>query len=409
VGIAMAIILYNSLSGSKEEFVPAFDGEVGMYVCGPTVYDLSHVGHARCYVFFDVVRRYLEFKGFKVTYVQNFTDIDEKITDRARREGVRPKDVSERYINAFMDDMKALNVRTATTYTKVTDHIEDIVGLTHLLMDRGFAYELDGTVYFDTSKVNRFGTLTHSTIESLLVGALVSDMKRNPMDFVLWRRSKEGEQAWDSPWGLGRPGWHTECAAMASRYLRIPIDIHGGGEDLKFPHHESEATIAEAAFQRSLAKYWMHNNFVTMGEEKMSKSSGMFATVRSILQKHRGDALRYCLLKTHYRKKMEFSEVCISEAEKELKLIRRASAGLRRAVGSSSANQSGVTGEHWKGFLEAMDDDFDSGRAIDILFGLAEEASAKPLATKDAGLAFITFEKASEILGVDFCRSSSSQ
>ncbi|MEK6988460.1 MAG: cysteine--tRNA ligase, partial [Candidatus Thermoplasmatota archaeon] len=304
----MALRLYNTRTRKKVPFVPQEDGRVKMYVCGPTTYDYSHLGHARSYVDFDTVRRYLEFLGYRVAFVQNFTDIEEVIIRRAAEVQKPPLEYAQFYIDAFLEDMRALNVRPATHYPKVSEHISEIIGVIQVLLGNGFAYAVDGDVYFRTRKTKQsFGLLSHHRIENMVVDPLPPGSKKEePLDFALWKTSKEGEPSWSSPWGEGRPGWHVECNAMAFKYLGAPLDIHGGGVDLQFPHHESEAMICEGAWGREWAHTWMHNGFITLEREKMSKSLGNFVTIREILKDYPGEVVRLCLLKAHYREDVEY-------------------------------------------------------------------------------------------------------
>src|SRR5205823_11912984 len=303
VASVMALRLYNTRTRRKEPFVPLAPGVVKMYVCGPTTYDYSHLGHARSYIVFDTARRYLEFLGNHVVYVQNFTDIEEVIIRRAAEAGQPPLEYAQVYIDAFLEDMRALNVEPATHYPKVTQHIPDIVALVQQLIRTGWAYPVDGEVFFRTRKAKHaVGILSHRKFEDIVVDSGPKESRReDPLDFALWKRSKEGEPSWPSPWSEGRPGWHVECNAMAYKYLGAPLDIHGGGMDLKFPHHESEAMICEGAWGIDWARTWMHNGFLTLEREKMSKSLGNFVTIREVLRDHPGEVVRLCLFTSHYR------------------------------------------------------------------------------------------------------------
>ncbi|MDP3767809.1 MAG: cysteine--tRNA ligase, partial [Dehalococcoidia bacterium] len=315
--------IHNTLTRSKEELVPLTAGEVRMYVCGVTVYDLSHIGHARSAIVFDVTRRYLEFKGYRVTFVKNFTDVDDKIIRRANEEGVPAYELSERYIAAYREDMAALGVRPADHEPKATEHVPEMITLIERLVAGGFAYAVDGDVYFEVRRFASYGRLSGRNLEELLVGARVEvdERKRDPRDFALWKAAKPGEPSWESPWGPGRPGWHIECSAMSMRYLGDSFDIHGGGEDLIFPHHECEIAQSEAATGKPFVRVWIHNGFVNLGAAKMSKSLGNTLTVRELVKRHDPDALKRWLLGTHYRHPIDFSEERISEAARSLERL----------------------------------------------------------------------------------------
>jgi cysteinyl-tRNA synthetase len=364
----------NTLKRTKEEFVPLTPGEVRMYVCGVTVYDVSHVGHARSAIVFDVIRRYLVFTGYRVRFVKNFTDVDDKIIRRAQDEGVSPAEVSERYIAEFYRDMDAIGVLRADVEPKATDHIGQMIGLIERLLRGGYAYAVDGDVYFEIRRFPPYGKLSGKDLESLLAGARVDvdERKRDPRDFALWKSAKPGEPAWPSPWGPGRPGWHIECSAMAMQYLGESFDIHGGGEDLIFPHHECEIAQAEAATGKVFARYWIHNGFVNIGAEKMSKSLGNTLAIRELVKRHEPDALRLWLLGTHYRNPVEFSEDRLREAGRALdrftRLFREVPAP--RVLGGAEP----VPPEDLRGFGQrfraAMDDDFNTPQALAALFDL---------------------------------------
>ncbi|HPZ59481.1 MAG TPA: cysteine--tRNA ligase, partial [Bacillota bacterium] len=291
--------IYNTLSRKKEDFVPVDENEVKIYVCGPTVYNYFHIGNARPFVVFDTLRRYLEYRGKKVKYVQNFTDVDDKIINKAREEGVTPGEISEKYIAEYYKDAAALNVEKATIHPKVTENMDEIIQFIKRLIEKGHAYEVDGDVYFSTRSFNNYGKLSRQNIEDLESGARieVGEKKEDPLDFALWKaRKSEDEIAWESPWGMGRPGWHIECSVMSTKYLGDTIDIHAGGQDLTFPHHENEIAQTEAATGKPFAKYWMHNGYITIDNEKMSKSKGNFFTVRDILKHYDGEVIRFFLL-----------------------------------------------------------------------------------------------------------------
>src|SRR5437867_10409152 len=313
------------MSRTKEEFVPLTPGEVRMYVCGVTPYDYSHIGHARSAVAFDVIRRWLEHKGFRVTTVRNYTDIDDKIIARASQEAVSASEVSQRYIEAEARDMEALGVLLPSVAPRATEHIDGMIALIGRLVARGIAYVVDGDVYFEIRRFPAYGKLSGRNLEELLAGARVEvdERKRDPRDFALWKAAKPGEPSWPSPWGDGRPGWHIECSAMAMEYLGSTFDVHGGGEDLVFPHHECEIAQSEAATRKTFARYWVHNGFVNLGAEKMSKSLGNTLLIRELVKRHDPDALRLWLLGTHYRHPVEFSEERLNEAGRALERFSR--------------------------------------------------------------------------------------
>ena len=316
----MALRIFNTLTGEKETFVPLAPPKVGLYVCGPTVYDLSHVGHARVYVAFDVVVRVLRRRGYEVTHVRNFTDVDDKIIRRANELGEPPFHLSERFAKAFEEDMAALSVQPPTVAPKVTTHIPEIIALIEKLVARGIAYASEGDVYFSVRGYPGYGKLSKRKLDDLKSGARVEpgEQKRDPLDFALWKAAKPGEPFWESPWGNGRPGWHIECSAMSEKYLGETFDLHAGGKDLVFPHHENELAQSEGASGKPFARVWMHNGFVTLDSEKMSKSLGNFFTIRDVLKKFEPEALRFFLLGTHYRSPINFSDVGLAEAERRL-------------------------------------------------------------------------------------------
>lgn len=363
----MALRLYNTRTRKKEPFVPLVPGAVKMYVCGPTTYDYSHLGHARSYVDFDTARRYLESLGNRVTYVQNFTDIEEVIIRRAAAAGKPPLEYAQFFIDAFLDDMRALNVLPATHYTKVTEHIPDILAVVQRLIDHGYAYAVDGEVYFRTRKTKQlFGILSHHKIEDIVVDPLPPGSKKEqPLDFALWKNSKEGEPSWPSPWGEGRPGWHVECNAMAYKYLGAPLDIHGGGVDLQFPHHESEAMICEGAWGVEWARTWMHNGFVTLEREKMSKSLGNFVTIREVLKDFPGEVVRLCFLGAHYREDVEYDKECFARTQNEYDAMRAAIDAARSASGPGTGGTVDALIKRTRdAFAKAMDDDLNTPDAV---------------------------------------------
>jgi cysteinyl-tRNA synthetase len=364
----MALQIFNTLSGKKDKFVPLKEGEVRMYVCGVTVYDSSHVGHARFLLTFDVVYRYLKFLGFDVVFIRNFTDVDDKIIQRARDESTNADVIAKKYIEEFYQDSKALGLVPPTQEPKATDHIPQIVALIRRLEEKDIAYQVDGDVFFSVERFPAYGKLSGKKIEDLEAGARVEidRRKRSPMDFALWKASKDGEPSWESPWGRGRPGWHIECSAMSTEYLGQPFDIHGGGGDLVFPHHENEIAQSEAAFDRLLARYWMHNGFLTINQEKMSKSLGNTYTIREILSRYEAAALRHYFLSSHYRSPMDFSEQGLEEAGKGVERIYETMERLGRCVTfeGTAKPEPGLLDE----FRREMDDDFNTPRALALIF-----------------------------------------
>ena len=342
--------ILNTLTRRKEEFVPINEGKVGIYVCGPTVYDYIHIGNARPMIVFDTLRRYLEYKGYDVNYVSNFTDVDDKIIKRANEEGVDASVISERYIAEVKKDMAALNVREATTHPKATEEIPDMIEMVKTLIEKGYAYEVNGTVYFRTRKFKDYGKLSKKNIDDLRSGnrdLLVSgvDEKEDPLDFVLWKPKKEGEPSWPSPWGDGRPGWHLECSVMSKKYIGDVIDIHAGGEDLIFPHHENEIAQSEAANGTEFARYWMHNGFLKINNEKMSKSLGNFFTVREIAEKYPLQVIRFFMLSAHYRSPLNFSADLVEASKNGLERILTAVDRLKSISGTEGEVDKAVADE----------------------------------------------------------------
>ena len=366
--------IYNTLSGTKETFEPLLPGRVRMYVCGVTVYDYCHIGHARSALVFDVIRQYLEYSGYQVEFAKNFTDVDDKIIKRAHDQGVPCDAITARYIEAYYQDMRRLGVRPASIEPKATDHMPDIINMTATLIAKGLAYQVDGDVYYEVGKYPEYGRLSKRRLEELQVGARVdvNERKRHPMDFALWKSSKPGEPAWDSPWGPGRPGWHIECSAMSLRHLGKTFDIHGGGMDLIFPHHENEMAQSCGATGKDLARYWIHNGFVQINQEKMSKSLGNFFTIREIFEKSEwpedvtGEMLRYFLLSSHYHGPLDFSDQALREAKNAANgfyhLFTRLKEPDARATADEAATQA--MDRCRRRFEAAMDDDFNTPLAI---------------------------------------------
>lgn len=371
----MSIRVYNTLSGKKEDFEPIEPGKVRMYVCGPTVYDSSHIGHARSVVVFDVIARYLRQKGFELTYVRNFTDVDDKIIQRANERSTSWQAIAEKYIAEFYDDMDALNVQRADIEPKVSDHIENIIEFVQSLIDKGVAYAVDGDVFFSVEKFPGYGKLSGRRLEDMAAGSRVAVDKRkqNPFDFALWKSAKPDEPYWESPWGKGRPGWHIECSAMSGRYLGQSFDIHGGGKDLIFPHHENEIAQSEAAFDKPFARYWLHNGFVNIDQEKMSKSLGNFLMIKDLLKSHHPETIRLFLLSNHYRSPIDFNAQAMEEASAGLERLYTCLDRLKAREKTAPATEP--AGEHWDAFVQAMDDDFNTARGIGVLFEATREAN----------------------------------
>ncbi len=384
--------IFNTLAGTKEPFAPLKQGRVGMYVCGVTVYDLCHVGHARAAVVFDVVYRYLRHSGYEVTYVRNFTDIDDKIIQRAKEEGVSAEEVAERYIAAFYEDMDALGVLRPTREPRATEHVPDMVAHVEKLMERGHAYEVEGDVYFAVESYPPYGKLSRRPLDELAAGARVEvdPRKKSPLDFALWKASKPGEPSWPSPWGPGRPGWHIECTVMGQKYLGPTLDIHGGGRDLVFPHHENEVAQAEGATGEPFVRVWMHNGFVNINQEKMSKSLGNFFTIREVLKQVHPEVLRFFLLSHHYRSPLDYSDVAVKEAAAGLDriygLLRRIDEALAGRKAPSQVPVSELTNgaraahEAVLGLLfqfeDAMNDDFNTAEALGHLHRCARQVGS---------------------------------
>ncbi len=370
----MAIQVYNSRTRQKELFETVEPGKVRMYVCGPTVYDSCHIGHARSVVVFDVIVRYLRSREYDVKYIRNFTDIDDKIINRAAELNTGWQDVAEKYIAEFYADMDALKVQRASREPRATEHIDDIVRIVTRLLERQFAYVVDGDVYFSVEAFKDYGQLSGRRLEDLQAGARVdvNDRKRNPFDFVLWKASKPGEPAWESPWGPGRPGWHIECSAMSSALLGETIDIHGGGKDLIFPHHENEVAQSEAAFGKTFVKYWVHNGFVNIDQEKMSKSLGNFLMIKDVLRECHPEAVRLFLLSSHYRSPIDYNTRAMAEAETGLEKLYTALARLHSLPTTLQTDDAQTDGGLvWERFCEVMDDDFNTARGIGVMFDTA--------------------------------------
>ena len=390
--------IYNTLTRQKEEFVPVHPGKVGMYVCGPTVYNYIHIGNARPMIIFDTVRRYFEYKGYEVNYVSNFTDVDDKIIKKANEEGVTATEIAERYIKECKQDMEALNIKPATHQPRATEEIGGMIKMIQTLIKKGHAYEVDGTVYFKTRSFKDYGKLSKKNIE-------------DPLDFVLWKPKKEGEIAWDSPWGEGRPGWHIECSEMSKKYIGDTIDIHAGGEDLIFPHHENEIAQSEACNGEKFANYWMHNGFLNINNKKMSKSAGNFFTVREIGEKYPLQVIRFFMLSAHYRTPLNFSDTLVESAKTGLDRILTAidlcrEMAAKEETGSLSKEET----EHFanievlvKKFEDAMEDDFNTADAVSAIFEIVRESNStvKDFSADYAKKVLKVLEDLCSVLGIE--------
>ena len=391
--------IFNTMTRSKEEFKPLEEGKVKMYVCGPTVYNYIHVGNARPFIIFDTLRRYLEYRGYDVTFVQNFTDVDDKIIKRGHEEGIAPEEIAQKYIKEYFVDADGLGIKRASVHPQVTENIEQIIEFVKELEDKGYAYAVNGDVYFDTQKFEGYGKLSGIKQEELEAGSRieVNDQKKHPMDFVLWKAKKEGEPGWTSPWGEGRPGWHIECSVMSRRYLGDTIDIHAGGQDLKFPHHENEIAQSEARSGKTFSNYWMHNEYININNEKMSKSKGNFFTVRDISKLYDLEVVRLFMLSTHYRNPINFSDEILNQSKAGLERLYNAKERVEFII--SKLNDNAENADELKleeelnsfrqRFIEAMDDDLNTADALSIIFELARfmnsnvnENSTKEFANK---------------------------
>ncbi len=374
---------YNTLSRKKEEFIPLEPGKVKMYACGPTVYDYFHIGNARTFIIFDALRKYLEYRGYDVIFVQNFTDVDDKIINRAKEEGVSPREISEKFIQIYFEDSKTLGIERADICPKVTENIGEIIEFVEELIDKGYAYEAEGDVYFDVSKYEDYGKLSKQNLDELQLGARVevSEQKKNPLDFVLWKAAKPGELNWDSPWGSGRPGWHIECSTMAKKHLGDTIDIHGGGRDLVFPHHENEIAQSEARSGKPFANYWLHVGYLNINDEKMSKSLGNFFTPREIAKEFDLENFRFFILSAHYRNPINFSRELLEAAKNGLDRLYTGKNNLEYLMENADDEASTENEEKWfenlkqykNRFNEVMDDDFNTADGIAVIFDLIRE------------------------------------
>lgn len=402
--------VYNTLTRAKEEFVPLEEGKVKMYVCGPTVYNYIHIGNARPFIIFDTLRRYLEYRGYDVTYVQNFTDVDDKIINRSHEEGISPEEVATKYIKEYFVDCDGLGIKRANVHPQVTDNIQQIIDFIKELEDKGYAYAVNGDVYFDTNKFEGYGKLSGQKQEDLEAGARieVNDQKRHPMDFVLWKAKKEGEPGWESPWGEGRPGWHIECSVMSKRYLGETIDIHAGGQDLTFPHHENEIAQSEARSGKTFSKYWMHNGYININDEKMSKSKGNFFTVRDISKLYDLEIVRFFMLSAHYRNPVNFSDEMLNQAKAGLERLYNTKEKLEFTL--SNLTESSLTEKEIElvkeldnfrqRFIDAMDDDVNTADAISIIFELAKLINSNVDENSSLELAKKCLDEFNELTGV---------
>ncbi|MBB3114267.1 cysteinyl-tRNA synthetase [Paenibacillus phyllosphaerae] len=409
----MTLHIYNTMTRELEKFVPLVQGKVSMYVCGPTVYDYIHIGNARPAIFFDVVRRYLEASDYEVNYVVNFTDVDDKLIRKAEQLGSTVPEVAERFIAAFNENIAGLGIHKASINPRVTEHIPEILAFIEQLVNTGYAYESGGDVYYRTNKFTDYGKLSHQNMDELQLGIRieVDERKENGQDFVLWKAAKPGEIAWDSPWGAGRPGWHIECSAMARKYLGDTLDIHGGGQDLQFPHHECEVAQSEAVTGKPLARYWMHNGYININNEKMSKSLGNGITVNELLKQTKREALRYFMLSSHYRSPLNFNDETIAQAENSVERVANCYGNLNHRLsvaGNVAEEDFGAIEERVTSIIEQfrakMDDDFNTPDAITALFDLVSEANQylqRPVVTVDALQLFLgAFEAMDNVLGL---------
>lgn len=403
--------IYNTLTRKKEEFVPIHEGKVGIYSCGPTVYNYFHIGNARPFIIFDTLRRYLEYKGYEVTFVQNFTDIDDKMIKKANEEGITVAELADRYIKEYYKDAEGLGVRKATVAPLATHHINEMVDIIEKLIDKGLAYEVNGDVYYSVNKFNGYGKLSGQPLENLREGARVEpgSHKKDPMDFALWKAKKEGEPSWETPWGEGRPGWHIECSAMSMKYLGEEFDIHSGGVDLTFPHHENEIAQSEGATGKQFARYWMHNGHINVNNEKMSKSLNNFFTVRDISKEFDLQAVRLFMLSAHYRNPINFSKELIEQATAALGRLKNARMMLDRVIETGEQKEAdsefvkSLDG-YRKAFCDAMDDDLNTADAVGAIFELVREINTyfnTNNGIEDAKEALSVFEELTNVLGIE--------
>ena len=377
--------LYNTLTRKKEEFVPLVPGEVKMYVCGPTVYNFFHIGNGRTFIVFDTIRRYLEYRGYKVKFIQNFTDIDDKMIKRANEENITVKEVGDKYIKEYYTDADALNIERATVNPRATEYIGDIIKFVSALIEKGYAYEVDGDVYFRTKKFKDYGKLSGKNLEELQVGASqrvsLDERKEDPMDFAIWKAQKPGEPAWKCPWGMGRPGWHIECSCMAKKLLGDTIDIHAGGMDLEFPHHENEIAQSEALTGKTFANYWLHSAYVMVDKQKMSKSLNNFFTARDVLKKYDSDVIRFFMLSAHYRTQINYSKELLDSAKASVERLYNTIGNLENLIDEVSREDMNEEEKEYinslnkyrEKYIQKMDDDFNTADAITVLFELSKD------------------------------------
>ncbi|WP_044746998.1 cysteine--tRNA ligase [Bacillus alveayuensis] len=413
----MSIQIYNTLTRKKEPFIPLEDKKVKMYVCGPTVYNYIHIGNARPAIVYDTVRRYLEFSGYDVQYVSNFTDVDDKLIKAAKDLGEDVPAIAERFIKAYFEDIEALGCKKADIHPRVTENIDVIIEFIDTLIKKGYAYEVDGDVYYKTRSFEGYGKLSHQSIDELRAGARiqVGEKKQDALDFALWKAAKEGEISWDSPWGKGRPGWHIECSAMARKYLGDTIDIHAGGQDLTFPHHENEIAQSEALTGKPFAKYWMHNGYININNEKMSKSLGNFVLVHDIVKKHDPQVLRFFMLSVHYRHPINYSEELLESTKNALERLKTSYANLQHRL-KASTNLTDHNQEwlnkiegYRQDFIREMNDDFNTANGISVLFELAKQANyylEEKNTSEEVIHSFLrTFDELGGVLGVSFAQT----
>lgn len=408
--------VYNTLTRQKEELKPIREGQVSIYACGPTVYNFIHIGNARPICVFDVLRRFLEYTGYKVKYVQNFTDVDDKIIKRSNEEGIPSIEVSEKYIREFKKDAQGLNVREADVHPKVTENMDIIIDIIKTLVDKGYAYEVQGDVYFRSKKFNDYGKLSHMPLEDLQAGARieVNSIKEDAMDFAVWKAAKPGEPFWESPWGNGRPGWHIECSAMSRHYIGDTIDIHGGGQDLIFPHHENEIAQSEAATGKPLANYWMHNGYINIDNKKMSKSAGNFFTTRDVAEKYGYEPIRYLMIQAHYRTPINYSLELIEACKASLERLYNCRDSLDRAIvsapsGAVTAEAQQIFDNRKQQFIDALNDDLNTADGITALFELTRELNTmmldKAASKEQLSAGAKVFDELTGVLGILYNRN----
>lgn len=399
--------IYNTLTNTKEEFMPIVPNEVRMYVCGPTVYNFFHIGNGRTFIVFDSFRRYLEYRGYKVKFVQNFTDIDDKMINKANAENITIKELGDKFIGEYYKDADALNIKRATINPRATEFIDEIINFVKDLVDKGYAYEVDGDVYFSTKKFQGYGKLSGQDLEQLQAGARISvdERKKDPMDFAVWKKQKPGEPAWESPWGMGRPGWHIECSCMAYKLLGETIDIHAGGEDLAFPHHENEIAQSEARNGKPFANYWMHAAFINVDNKKMSKSLNNFFTAREVLEKYDADVIRLFMLSAHYRTQLNFSEELLESAKSSLERLYNAVANLESLLGEVKREEMSEEekayaenlNDYRTKYIEKMDDDFNTADGISVIFDLVRDINSNVTADSSKELVKMSLDLIREL------------